>query len=229
MVQFKFSDNNSFGGVGKVGGKTAPKLTLSVASVRAFLLGNKIGIFCIGVVLLTLGGVWQFLSTQMAKIDALNTDIQQLSEKESPAKKLKSASADSETLFENIPYPLLEARFISYFTLLANKRNVQITSITPPQTVDNGYFRRTTTQLLCAVNSFQDALLLLDDIEQSEYALKVDSLKFQQSSRSDNGVMLRGRNPAEAMSKGGASSKLEITMTVSSIEILDNEKTHRKQ
>ncbi len=211
-----------------MGGKTAPKVSISISSVRDFLLGNKTGIFCVGFVFLTLGGIWQYLSVQFAKTDALNTEIQQMAEKESPAKKLKTATAENETLFENIPYPLLEERVISYFTLLANKRSIQITSITPPQTVDNGFFRRITIQLSCSVNTFQEALLLLDDIEQSEYALKVDALKILQSGRNDNSGAFRGRIPGESMSKGSGTSKLEITMTVSSIEILDNEKTHRK-
>ena len=214
MVQFKFSDSNVSGGIGKHGGKAlpGPLASLSVDDIRDFILQYKIEMVCAGFVVLTGFCVLMFVSGQMAKIKLLNDDIQAMSDKEAPVHELKTIE-DAAPVLSDMPKALPENKFISYLTAFANKRDVVITAITPPENINAGFFQRSVVKVSCMISGFQDALLFLNDIEQSEYAIKVDSWK-----------VLRSSDTGDVRSKYKNDQKLLVVMTVSSIEILDNEK-----
>ncbi len=210
MVKFNFDDTNAYGGVGKFGGKSAPsalpKLTLKDLKDLAFKY--KVETACAGAVLVTIVIIWPFCAIQMGKISVLANDIQVMTDKEKPIQDVDNLSKEAKTLLDGVPESLPENRFITQLTSLANKRNVTVTAISPPASKDNGFFGRISTQLSCSVNGFKNALLFINDIEQAPYALKVDSWSVRPSSLPD------------AKGPGDDSVKLDMTVIVSSIELL---------
>ncbi|MBF0386664.1 MAG: hypothetical protein HQL20_02275 [Candidatus Omnitrophica bacterium] len=217
MVQFKFNDNNAFGGVGKMGGKSpvAMPSKLTVESVKEFALKRKAETFCVVLVLVTGIVVWLFITSQLQKVSQIKSDVQLLLDKETVIAKFNKVSTEGAALMGTVPGALPENRFITQLTALANKRNVAVTAISPPSTKDSGFFRYISTQLSCSADNFNDALLFINDVDQSEFALKVDSWKVRQAGAADFSNTV---NPA------GASGRLDMVIVVSSIDILGNEK-----
>ena len=205
MVKFNFDDNNAFGGSSKPSVKSAglkiPKLTLT--DVKAWVFSHKVEAICAGIVFLSVVILWQFYVIESRRISILSGDVQALLDKEKPASDLVKYQKQGAVLLTGLPNSLNENRFISQLTALAIKRKVTITSVSPPKTYDSGFFCRINTQLSCSVNSFIDALLFLNDIEGSDYALRIDSWKVLQTN---------------------TPGKLNMVIVVSSIEIMDNEK-----
>ena len=227
MVQFKFSDKNVLGGVGKMGGKPALKSSfkLTPEEAKAFVFRYKIELGCAGTAFLTALILMQFISGQIQKVKGLDADIQSMSDREDPVSHLKKAMAEDIVLMKNIPAPLLENKFIPELTEMAKKRNVVVTGISPPESGFFGFFRRSYSQVTGYCNNFKDAILFINDIEQSAFSLKVDSwevsLLGEPGNGNNSGGMYRGANKNL---NADEPPKLNIILKVSSIEILGNEK-----
>lgn len=228
MVKFNFDDSNAFGGFGKPGGKgpvsSGPKF--SVADAKEFALTHKLETIAAGIVLVTVIFLWSFFSLQTPAIDALSAEVQALIDKESPAHDLEKFTKEGSALFATIPAPLPENRFITQLTSLANKRNVTVASFSPPETKEGGFFRRITSQLACSVDGFNDALLFINDIEQSSFALKVDAWKIHPAVVSDQYNAAANNDPYSKYRRSGKKIKLDMVIIVSSTEVLGIDKVN---
>jgi hypothetical protein len=228
MVQFKFSDKNTLGGVGKMGGKQAEKLSFKITpdEIKSSVLLYKKEILAAGGVLLSGIIIFSYISGQMAKVKVLSGDISLLSEKESPVTSLKTAVEADAALTSTIPIPLKENKFIPVMTSMAKKRSIILTSIAPPASEISSFFYRSYTNLVCRARNFKDAALFMNDIEKSEYSLKIDSWGIDLATPTDAGSSSlydiknehRGKNIVEG------SPELILRLKLSSIEILGNEK-----
>ncbi len=208
MVKFNFEDSSSSGKGNQNPAGSIPRISLG--DMLGFVTDHKVEFFCGGMVLVAVAVLWPLISLRMAKINALNGETDLLLQKEKPVADIDKYSKENTALMEELPLSLPENRFITKLTLLGNKRNVMISAVSPPETIDNGFFYYISTQVSCSVNSFRDALLFISDIEHSDYVLKVDSWKVRQS--------------GAANQLNSSSVKLDMVLMVSSIEILDNAK-----
>jgi hypothetical protein len=232
MAQFKFSDKNAFGGVGKVGGKPAQKAALKISpdEIKTLAMRYKIEIFCGAVCLATALFLMQFVGGQIEKAKALDNDIQLLADKETPVVSYKKNVEAAAALMGTLPRPLTENRFISYLTALAKKHGIVVTSIAPPENENAGFFRRSFTQVACVADDFTQAMMFINDIERSEYSLKIDFWKISPAAKLDPVAgSFGGRNDSSdgLSGDGDKPQKLNFVLKVSSIEILGDEKNKK--
>lgn len=225
MVNFKFDDSNPLGGFGKSGKKNAPVQLprMSPQDLMDFVLHHKSAMVSFASIVVTAGYLLVVFGGQMQQISAMDQDIRLLQDKDQPSRDLTKTTSESKAFFGALPVILPENRFITQLTTLANKRNVSVTAISPPENKEYGFFRRVTSQLTCSVNGVKDALLFINDIEQSEFALKVDSWKVRHLDAESNNARMRGEDPA-GKAAANASTKLDMVIVVSSVGILDNGK-----
>ncbi len=227
MVQFNFNDMNAYGGRGKFGGKPQVKAPskLTPEDVKALFIKYKIEMVCVGVLLVGIMGIWSFFSSQMTQITTVSADVQLLTDKEQSVTNLVKSGQEDLEMQAELPPALEDKRVITYLTSLAVKRDIRITSMPAPKEKFSGFFRRKTIELTCSADTFQNILLFLNDIEFSKYALKVDSWSVTRIVESSMDVRSRrGRTQDTNPEQEKGISKLLLSMTVSSIEILDNEK-----
>ena len=202
MVQFNFKED-PFGAPKTASrGRTDPKASLE--GIRSFLMEHKTEASCAAGALLALVVIANFVGGRFQEAGLLSAQISELTAKEEPLAAMTRSQKEADKVFSAIPAPLPENRLISHITLIANKRGVTITSFSSPKYTNEGFYRRGTVQLACFTSRFSDALLFLNDLEISPFALKVDNWKMT--------------------SEKEKSKELGLTLTVSSLEILDNEK-----
>lgn len=219
MVQFNFSESNQFA----KNNQPAPGLKKIdsnelVKQGRELLFQYKIEAIAVLVGISFLIGIYLFLSSKIQLLSDLDQEIKTLTEKVTPVKDFKKLVDDEVALQKIIPKHLPENRFISVLTAYSGKRNIAIKSVTPPDVKEFGYYKAVSSQLSGQAKSFLELLLLVYDLEQSEFALKVENFTVNRAAGSFETV--NSTNDQKLV--------LTFSMTVTSIEVFSNEKNKKK-
>jgi hypothetical protein len=108
----------------------------------------------------------------------LKADLDELVVKEEPAHHYDKIIKERRVFLQTVPSTLSEEELIPYLTQLADKHNVVINELQPPYERVEGFYREVRMLFSCSVADFQDAMVFVNDIENSKYMLKVNSLSF---------------------------------------------------
>ncbi len=160
---------------GASGGSSAGGAGMTPDEMRNFIIERKWEVSCISAVVLTLFCAYMLFNSRSQQVAGLDEDVRQLAEKEKPVQDYQNILKENKAYMDSLPPAIADNKFITELTAWAGKRNIRIRTFEPPQSSNEGFYRRTLVKMSCTASGFRDALLFLSDIERSKYAVKVVS------------------------------------------------------
>jgi hypothetical protein len=147
---------------------------LTVEDVKDFLIAKKFEVLSVVILIAGVAGTVVISSNATNEADLLSDQVRVLREKVDPIKKYKKAEEEKSRIVQSLPRALAEDDFISTLTDIAGKRGVRITDFVPPTVQESQYFRKLTSRITCVASTFREAVSFVNDIEKSEYALRIE-------------------------------------------------------
>ncbi len=186
--------------------------SITLDDVKDFAIRRKMELLAAGIFIIALVGVGFISNSTNSSLQALTAKKNSLQEKTAPIKKFQEAIKQQETFLSALPPALGEHNFITVLTEIANKNDVRITDFTPPVAQEDRFLRRLTSKFTCSAQAFSNAIMFISDLEQSEYAIKLDnwSMHLQQAKTKGGALGNLDKNP---------SGKFIMDMVVSSTKI----------
>ncbi|NTV28875.1 MAG: hypothetical protein HGA80_02220 [Candidatus Omnitrophica bacterium] len=157
--------------------------SLSFNDVKYWMRQKKFELLAVGIVFIAIVVVGFMFSITMASMQDLEGQKAALQEKTGPISKYKEAVTKQEDFMRSLPQSLGEDNFIKVLTDMATRREVRITDFTPPVLKSEIYYKSLTSKITFTGQAFQNIILFIRDLEQSSYAIKVNSwsLRLQQN------------------------------------------------
>lgn len=106
---------------------------------------------------------------------SLKQSLDELVVKEEPARRYEKLLKEKKSLLGTLPQALSEEEVIPYLTQLADQHRVVINELQPPYERVQGFYREVKVVFVCSVANFHDAVLFVNDMENSKYMFKINS------------------------------------------------------
>jgi len=153
------------------------------------------------VVLITAIIFFNLTSSHQKESKKLKRDIKKLTEKVEEIDRFNKAQQELDSFLDTLPGALPEDEFVNTLTDLAVKRNIQIESFSPTNTKSTPFSDTITIELNLSLDSYKNLWLFIHDIENSQYALKINNWQgyMTQVYSQQNQFISRQQKPAKAV------------------------------
>jgi hypothetical protein len=151
---------------------------ISIADIRNFINEQQVLSLNIAIGLSALFAAVVVLNAQFQEYSKLKLRLNELTVKEEPARAYDKILKRTGDFMQEIPAALSEEDVIPYLTQITNRHHIVIKELQPPYTTTEGFYREVRVSFVCSVTDFHEALVFINDLENSKYMIKVNSWSF---------------------------------------------------
>ena len=131
-------------------------------------------VIIIAMTLLTIFGLAGIFNYYHGTSNQLKMKIKALEGKQTTLKEQKEFQDEYNVLIKNFPKSLPSIQIIDKISELANKRGIKILSFSPAKEKDQELWSVTSHSINISSNDFKNIVLFINDIENSDYLLRVE-------------------------------------------------------
>ncbi len=154
---------------------------------------------------------WNIFLKGKAQLKNALVEIPRLEEKIQAINEFQTVRAEMDTFQANVAPAISEEKFINLMTDLASKRNIRILSLSPGKPETKDFYERLVVNLDVNSQEFSNIWLFVNDIESSDYPLKITS--FSGSTSAPGARRGRRSGPAPGQDEGTINVKLKVVST----------------
>jgi hypothetical protein len=189
---------------------------ISMADVRNFINEQQVLALNIAIALGAVIVGLILLHIRLEEYGKLKRQLNSLVVKEEPARKYDKSLKKTRDFLKTLHPSLAEEDVIPYLTQFADRHHVVISELRPPQTRVEAFYREVNILMVCSMASFHEALMFFNDLENSEFLFKINSLSMspQQNAKSLDDPRLK--------------SQLTVSLDISSIQLMENDNKKQK-
>ncbi len=186
---------------------------LSLKDIRNFVNENQVLSLNIAIAGATIFLMVFVVQARIGEYVKLKSELDEISGKEATVRQYEKVIKEARDFWKAVPGGVPDEQMISFITQAATRRNITISTFDPPRSSAAGFYNEVTVDLVCTARGFKDLLLFVNDLESSQYLVKVNSLSFKE----------QGSRGAKGQSSAG-DPMLALEINVSSVELMRNAK-----
>lgn len=148
---------------------------LDFAKIQEDILAKPDIAVNVALVLLSIFIMFQFYNGRQAEIKTLMGKLEELNKKVTMVDTYYATQKQLNEFKTDLPKGINEYKMIEELSNFASNRNVKISSYTPASRESKKYFDKVIVNLSVSTHSYKDMCMFVNDIENSDYALRLDN------------------------------------------------------